>query len=125
MKAIGLMSGTSLDGVDAALVDISRTRWGARVELLSFYTLPFSGETVRMILEASNPSTGGVDVLARLNFYLGELFAEAAHEVMRQGGVRPPEVEHIGSHGQTIQHLPEPVKMGKARVLPTTCRMHT
>ncbi|MFO8056754.1 MAG: anhydro-N-acetylmuramic acid kinase [bacterium] len=119
MKAIGLMSGTSLDGVDAALVDISRTRWGVRAELLSFYTLPFSGETVRMILEASNPSTGRTDLVARLNFYLGELFAQAAHEVMRLGGVRPLEVEHIGSHGQTIQHLPDPVKIGKTRVSAT------
>jgi anhydro-N-acetylmuramic acid kinase len=119
MIAIGLMSGTSLDGIDAALVDLTRTRWGVNAELLSFYTRPFSGETVRMILEASDPATCRIDHLARLDFYLGELFAEAANEVMRRAEVKARDVEFIGSHGQTVHHLPGPAKIGKKKVRAT------
>lgn len=119
MKAVGLMAGTSLDGIDAALVDLSRTRWGVTAELLAFETTPYSGETVRLILEASEARTGTVDKVARLNFYLGELFAEAANGIIKQAGVRPVEVEFIGSHGQTIHHLPQPVKLGPYKVRAT------
>ncbi len=119
MKAIGLMSGTSLDGIDAALVDICRTRGGTKAKLPAFYTLPFSSETVRMIREASEASSGRVDHIARLNFYLGELFAEAANELIRIGGVHASEIEYISSHGQTIHHLPELVQMGSRKVRAT------
>jgi len=119
MKAIGLMAGTSLDGIDAALVEIGRSRGRVKADLLAFKTYPYSGETVRLILEASGHSTGTVDKVARLNFYLGELFAEAAIKIMKEAGVGPDEVKFIGSHGQTIHHLPQPVKMGKYKVRAT------
>lgn len=119
MKAIGLMAGTSLDGIDAAVVDIKRSGKGAQVELLAFKTYPYSGETVRYILECSDPASATVDKVSRLNFYLGELFAEAALEIMKEARVKSSELELIGSHGQTIHHLPGPVKMGKHRIRAT------
>ncbi|HUT56199.1 MAG TPA: anhydro-N-acetylmuramic acid kinase [bacterium] len=122
MKAIGLMAGTSLDGIDAALVDLKRTGKGVAVELLAFETYPYNGETVRYILECSDPATASVDKVARLNFYLGELFGEAALKIMKQGGVAARDVEFIGSHGQTIHHLPAPVKMGRYRIR-ATCQV--
>ncbi len=119
MKAIGLMSGTSLDGIDAAVVDLERSRWGVAAKLISFVTIPYSGETLRLILEASDPATAAVDKVARLNFYLGELFSEAALKALKKCGLGPGEIEFISSHGQTIIHLPSPVKMGKHKVRAT------
>ncbi len=119
MKVIGLMAGTSLDGVDAALVDLTRTEAGVRVELLSFKTYPYDGETVRFILEAGDEATGYVDKVARLNFYLGEIFAEAALSIIKEARIYPSDVDLIGSHGQTIHHLPMAEQMGKYKIRAT------
>lgn len=119
MIAIGLMAGTSLDGIDAALVDLKRSKGSVEASLLSFHTYPYTGETVRWILDASDASTGTVDKVARLNFYLGELFADAALKIIKSGRVSASDVEVIGSHGQTIHHLPDPVKMGKHKIRAT------
>ena len=119
MIAIGLMAGTSLDGISAAVVELKAGRSGLEVSLRAFHTYPYSGETVRLILEASDAKTGTVDKVARLNFYLGELFAEAALKIMKAEGLTAAEVDFIGSHGQTIHHLPAPVMMAKRRVRAT------
>jgi anhydro-N-acetylmuramic acid kinase len=122
MKAIGLMAGTSLDGIDAALVELKRSRGSVKAELLAFRTYAYSGETVRLILEASDPKSASLDQAVRLNFFLGELFAEAALKIMKKAGIRAGDVEFIGSHGQTVLHLPEPVKMGNYKVR-ATCQI--
>lgn len=119
MKAIGLMAGTSLDGISAAVVELKSGSRSGMVSLLAFRIYPYSGETVRYILEASDPRTGTVDKVARLNFYLGELFAEAALDLLRRSGLKSEEIAFIGSHGQTIHHLPTAVSMGKHRVRAT------
>ena len=110
---IGLMSGTSADGVDAALVHIED---GARANTSSPARLPHLaisfGHATRLSWTASDPRTGTVDLLCRLNVALGEIFAEAALEVCRRAGIPIAEVDLIGSHGQTVQHLPEPVPAG-------------
>ena len=83
MKIVGLIAGTSLDGIDAALVDWNYSRGKASVELLGFKFVKYSPETVRLIREVSDTSSGTVDKVALLNFYLGELFADAALKVIR------------------------------------------
>jgi anhydro-N-acetylmuramic acid kinase len=105
---IGLMSGTSADGVDAALVQIDGSAQATRIRLHAFHTSPFSERMREAILAASNPQIGTVDLLCRLNVALGEVFAEAALEVARRAGISISAVDLIGSHGQTVQHLPEP-----------------
>lgn len=109
---IGLMSGTSADGVDAALVQIESSARSTRIRLQAFHTLPFPAGMREAILAASDPRTGTVDLLCRLNVALGEVFAEAALEVARQAGISIGAVDLIGSHGQTVQHLPEPWPLG-------------
>jgi anhydro-N-acetylmuramic acid kinase len=116
---IGLMSGTSADGVDAALVHIEDNASALRLQVLAFYTWPFAAGMREAILEASDPRTGAVDLLCRLNVALGEVFAEAALEVCRRAGIPIGEVDFIGSHGQTVQHLPEPVMLGGYRICAT------
>ncbi len=108
MKVIGLLSGTSVDGIDAALVNITGCGLETQVNLLCFETYPFPEGIKERILELSSPEAGRVDQICHLNFYLGELFAQAALRIMERGGYRPEEIDLIGSHGQTIHHLPEP-----------------
>ena len=100
--AIGLMSGTSADGIDAALVEISGCSTDTRVRLLSFLTLPFSDAARARILRVAAGDFGGTEELCLLNFYLGELSADACEAVCAQAGVAPDKVSFVGSHGQTV-----------------------
>ncbi|MDI6794851.1 MAG: anhydro-N-acetylmuramic acid kinase [bacterium] len=98
---VGLMSGTSADGVDACLVEVTETD---KVKLLAFETYPYPIPIKNQILETSDH--GRVDQICRLNFLLGRLFGEAALGVIAKAGLKPSRVDLIGSHGQTIHHLP-------------------
>jgi len=100
---VGLMSGTSLDGIDAALVKIEEKPC-LKVELVEFVTLEYSRETYKEILICCNEQLGTVDKVCRLNFKLGELLADAALQVVKKAGISSEEVDLIGSHGQTIYH---------------------
>lgn len=106
--AIGLMSGTSADGVDAALVRISGWGLSTRVEQLGFSFTPFSPAVRRQILRIAEGSFGGAAELCRMNFLLGALFADACEAVCAGAGLGPAQVDFIGSHGQTVWHIPEP-----------------
>ena len=107
-KAVGLMSGTSADGVDAALVQIRGSGKATEVSLLAFESYPFSKDIKQRILALCDPSTGSVDEVCRMNVLLGELFAEAAAKIIHNAGLALEEVDLIGSHGQTVHHLPNP-----------------
>ena len=100
---IGLISGTSADGVDAALVRVIGDK-PKRVETLAFTTLPYPAKIRKAVLEVSH--NGDIETLCWLNFALGELFAEAALKVIEIAGVDRKRVQLIGSHGQTVRHLP-------------------
>ncbi len=117
MKVIGLMSGTSADGVDAALVEIALGDAKPPIRLLADETVPYPpGLRDRILAVASGGSTEDV---CHLNAYLGELFAEAAVQVARKAGVPLADVNLIGSHGQTIHHLPAPRQEGARAVRST------
>ena len=106
MKIIGLMSGTSADGVDAAFVDIGGTGHQLKVKLLTFRTFPYPASFRVRLLEAM--ARGTVADVCHLNAALGEWFARAALRVLKAAGVSPRRVALIGSHGQTLHHLPRP-----------------
>jgi len=100
---VGLMSGTSLDGIDAALVKIEEKPC-LKIKLVEFVTLEYSREIYKEILICCNEQLGTVDKVCRLNFKLGELLADAALQVVKKAGISLEEVDLIGSHGQTIYH---------------------
>ncbi len=110
---VGLMSGTSVDGIDAALVKILGQGAKTKVELIGFCTQPFCEGIRRQIFRLFDPATGNVADICHMNFVLGKLFAQAALEVIAQCGLTPRDVDLIGSHGQTIYHRPAPTRTGE------------
>ncbi len=108
MKVIGLMSGTSGDGVDAALVEIRGHGRALRVTPLESCASPYPAPLRQRIVVAS--TRGTVSYICHLNVVLGEWFANSALRVMKRAGLRPSDVHLIGSHGQTVHHLPKPVR---------------
>ncbi len=106
MKVIGLMSGTSADGVDAALVDIRGSGHDLKLRLLAHRTFSYSPQfRVRLLGAMTN---GTVADVCHLNAALGEWFAMAALRLLKSARVLPRKVALIGSHGQTLHHLPGP-----------------
>jgi anhydro-N-acetylmuramic acid kinase len=99
VRVAGLISGTSVDGIDVAVVDI-----GESIQVVATATVPYPPEVREAILSVSNAATHTATI-ARLNFLIGELFAEA----LRKVPVPLESIELIGSHGQTIFHEGEPV----------------
>lgn len=105
MLAVGLMSGTSLDGIDAVLCDICGSGNTTRIKQLEFTTLPLSSEIKEKIKRCCN-NQATVAQVCSLNFELGELFAKAVQSVCKQYGVKTTQLGFIASHGQTIYHIP-------------------
>jgi len=107
MLVAGLISGTSVDGIDVALVEIEERGEGLRVAPKAFYTAPYPRGVRSAILRVSNAEAHTARI-SQLNFLIGGLFADAVAETCRRSGMDPRSVELIGSHGQTIYHQPEP-----------------
>lgn len=105
---VGMMSGTSVDGVDAALVRISTADGELKVEQLAFQNKPFPPGVREKIFELFDPEKATVKKIGYMNFLLGEIYASAAREVAEAAGVPIEDVDVIGSHGQTIWHEPKP-----------------
>ena len=117
MIGIGLMSGTSADSIDAACVRFAGAPPRLDWELLSFVTLPMTAELRQEIFAAFRPETGTVDKLCQLNFTLGEWFAKASLEAVKAANLTPAQVDFIGSHGQTVWHIPPNSGEGVASTL--------
>ena len=102
---VGLMSGTSADGIDAVLTRITGSGTSTQVEQLGFYFLPFDSDTRRAILEICGGEHGGTREVCLLGTHLGRLYAQAVQELLRVTGTE--KVDLIGNHGQTVYHIPE------------------
>ena len=99
----GVMSGTSLDGADAALVDFS----AAAPRTLAFATVAFGSELRRTLFALSSPGGDGLDLAGAACFELSQIYARAVVEAIAAAGKAPAEVAAIGCHGQTVRHRPE------------------
>lgn len=105
-SVIGLMSGTSVDGIDAAVVEITGYGLETTVKLITFETFPFPPDVPQRILTLCQPDTSRVDDICEMNFYIGHLFAEAVKSILQKNEMSINDIDLIGSHGQTIHHLP-------------------
>jgi anhydro-N-acetylmuramic acid kinase len=108
MLVLGMMSGTSADGIDVALARISGTPPNLDAKLLGHSSSKFPPAVRREILRIAEQHPVSAGELSQLNFRLGELFAEAALAACRKFKVSPKKIALIGSHGQTIFHQGRP-----------------
>lgn len=109
MRVVGLMSGTSVDGIDAALVEITGTTLDLQVDLLAAATYPYPPALRQPILELAGGGALPLAALADLDEAIAQVFAQAAQTI--QQGHAPADL--IGSHGQTVYHRP-PAPLGTA-----------
>lgn len=108
MKVIGLMSGTSVDGIDAALVELDGDRHQLHCQLLGFQTYAYPSRLRLQILQVCAGEALRADQFAELDEQVASCFAQAATDLQQKFGA----AELIGSHGQTIFHLPANGKLG-------------
>lgn len=101
--AIGLISGTSADGIDAVVI---RSDGIGVPELLAARETPYPKEVRKQVLALYHPGDNEIERMGSLDSALGELFADAALRVCAKAGLQPDQVAVIGSHGQTIRHRP-------------------
>jgi anhydro-N-acetylmuramic acid kinase len=101
----GVMSGTSADGINVALVRIQGRGFRSRFELLAHYEFPYPATVRRAILATMNAGRASVADISRLHFLLGELYADAVRAAQRRARL---ECELVGCHGQTLYHQGTP-----------------
>ena len=87
MLILGMISGTSVDGIDAALVEIHGAPPNLVVQLRAFSYVPFTSQQRRQIFELFDPKTAPVDKVCQMNFAIGEWFAAAAQRAIQSAGL--------------------------------------
>ncbi|WP_127593891.1 anhydro-N-acetylmuramic acid kinase [Paenibacillus lautus] len=105
---VGLMSGTSLDGIDAAIVRIHGSGLEASVELLHYYSKPYEPELRQRLRDLCSEEKSNSAAVCSMNAYLGYQFGAAVLEAVADAGMQIDEVDLVSSHGQTIWHQPVP-----------------
>lgn len=105
--AIGLMSGTSIDGVDACLLSIEGNGKNTKVDIIDFMTYNFTEEEKKQILKLCSPITSDVSDICKMNVYLGKKFGQAAKNIIEKNKFRSSDIDFISSHGQTVYHMPD------------------
>ncbi len=100
---LGLMSGTSMDGIDAALVRFPANN----IELIATYSHAWPAPLQQQLQNLATPGDNEVDRLGELDILAADEFASAAQAVLTKANISPSAVAAIGSHGQTIRHRPD------------------
>ena len=103
MRIAGIMSGTSLDGIDVAIIDITGSGFKAKINVLTSHSVPYPKKIREALLAVSNANAITGDI-SRLNFLLGELYVEALEETAERAEIPLTTIKLIGCHGQTIFH---------------------
>ena len=122
MLVIGLMSGTSADGVDAALVELHGAPPTLTWRLALHHHHPYPAALQAEILACTQKESSSAERLCRLNFALGDIYAHTVLETVQLAGLEPAAVHLVGSHGQTIWHDPlgqqtSTLQLGEAAVI--------
>ncbi|MEW5790818.1 MAG: anhydro-N-acetylmuramic acid kinase [Pseudomonadota bacterium] len=101
--AIGIMSGTSADGVDCALLRLEEQG----IVLLHHHATPYPHDLRQAVLALNQPATDEINAMGRCARRLGHVYAAAARELIERSGMAAAEIDLIGCHGQTIRHQPD------------------
>lgn len=106
-QIIGLMSGTSMDGLDVALCQIKGSGTETKIELKAFETIPYSTTIKQDIKDIFSKPEVSLEKVCLMNAYLGTLHANMINECLKKWHIDATEVDAIASHGQTIYHAPK------------------
>jgi len=106
-KIVGLMSGTSADGITAALVKVRGNYTSTKVSLIKYNTYPYDREIREKIFELFDLNKSNSEKICEMNFLLGELLANATMKLVNEAGLNIKDIDLIASHGQTIYHAPK------------------
>ena len=104
---IGLMSGTSLDGLDIALCKFTGNGWQTKFELLQFITIPYEESFKQEIKQVFARKVTDLEKVCLLNEYIGSFHGELVLQALAEWHIEPKDVNFIASHGQTIYHAPK------------------
>ena len=110
MLVAGIMSGTSVDAIDVAVVDVTGGGLGLDIEVVGFHETPFPAGVRAEVLKVCDGMASAARI-SQLNFLLGEIFASALREACEHTGVSMERLELVGSHGQTIHHQADPAPL--------------
>lgn len=116
---VGLMSGTSLDGIDAALVKITDNDGDIQMELVHFISNDYAPNIQSHLLKLCHPNTANLDMISKMNMYLGDVFADAVLKVIHEADMSKTDISLVSSHGQTIYHQPDVEWIGRKDITST------
>ncbi len=111
-KIIGVLSGTSVDSIDCVLVNVSGFGAKTKIEVKEFYSKRYPSELKKLILKNSHIKSSNVEEICLLNFIIGKAFAGAVLEFLKKKKINSSSIAFIGSHGQTIFHIPQEKSIG-------------
>lgn len=106
MYGIGIMSGTSLDGVDTVLVEIENHGINTKLKVIEYNEYPMPASTRMKIKQVCDEKNSHVDLICSLNFEIGYLFVEAVKRLLEKANFNSSQLDFIATHGQTIYHIP-------------------
>ena len=106
-KIIGLMSGTSFDGLDLALCEFEGSGLDTKMKLLKFKTVDHDGEFKEELKSVFSKKTASLEKVTLLNAFVGTYFGQLVLDCLEEWNIKPVDVDLIASHGQTIFHAPK------------------
>ncbi|MFA5834157.1 MAG: anhydro-N-acetylmuramic acid kinase [Bacteroidota bacterium] len=104
---VGLMSGTSIDSIDAVVAKVRGSGISTSFKQIAFHSHRYPKGYKEYVLQNSHPGGGNVDAISSLNILISHFSADAVFAVIKKAGLSPAQIDLIGSHGQTIHHLPK------------------
>ncbi len=105
----GVMSGTSVDGIDIAITKINGSSLNTKVELLAFENIKYTQDIRDSIFKLFEHKTSSSEDVCYMNFFLGNLYADCIIDTMKKYNIPQSSLDLIGSHGQTIFHIPKSI----------------
>ena len=129
MLAVGLMSGTSLDGIDAVLCEVNGKGKSTKIKQLAFETYPLPNEVKKKIEACAANEAVEMAMITSLNFELGELFGDAVLNLCKNYDLPIEHLDFVASHGQTLYHQPDAteeymastLQMGESALIAAKC----
>ncbi len=107
LNIIGLMSGTSCDGLDIALIEINGNGIDTKFKFIAGKSVPYHDLKKNAIQEVISSGTISLKNISQLNFYLPQIWSEMIETFLKEKNIAPSQIDLIGSHGQTIWHQPQ------------------